>query len=902
MAFFSLRYRPKYIFLLLFCVGTYVLFSYYFTQEILEPRNGTPNSVISSALKTIPKIDQIHLETGKVPVYNEDILLNADVRKLTRANNHIQYENINPDTNFYLRNKLSEITTNAPTYPPMKPDSQEFLNLWSDNHKDHIFTKALTYPPRKPNSQGYLDRWSDSRKDQILTNAPTYPPVKPDSQEFFDLWSDNRKDRIFTNALIYPAKKPNSLGYLDRWSDSRKDQILSNAPTYPPMQPYSQGFLDVWPNSRKDHISTKTPTTTGQQSNTNGALGSTFETIHENNTYPKTLTTSYQFAKPTKNPAFIIDTQGCRIPKLDPWDPTILQFIEILDPLTCSGRPLFITPDPNGAVHLNVSILEKYYNSSIDDVQCFYAGIGRYYEPSMIREEFVYLTVQKQLEFDRPIDYDHIAVTCNFSNNYTHEQYIPLVRLKDKNEDNASTNPTSLNVILLGIDSVSKLNFFRHFPKTKAFLKDKMNTFDMKGYTKVADNTFPNLVPMLTGHFVDYFWNESMADTFFFDNISLIWKDYSRYGYRTFYAEDKPYDGTFNYFRRGFFEQPTDYYYRPLALMIEVSNLRSEALKYNSTCLNSELEMDFINNYLRNFVKTMDKRPYFAFVMQSTLTHDVLNYASYADAPTVRLLKALHDDGSLNNTLLVIFSDHGIRYGDMRYTYIGKFEERMPFMYMHIPKWFLNQNPDIERNMIINQDRIITLFDIHATLKHLLHLKNQVSLEDSDEFGMSLFNEIPESRTCEDAYILPHWCPCTNFNPVSKNDLVVIKASNELVRHINELLQPHADVCETLELHEIKDALLGLPNELVLKFTGRRGIVENAVIGLGEVPPTLGDYLITLSTQPGGAMFEGTVRYDDEMGFAKVMGVSRINMYGAQSWCIDSPKLKLYCYCKTQLS
>ncbi|XP_015929493.2 uncharacterized protein [Parasteatoda tepidariorum] len=671
-----------------------------------------------------------------------------------------------------------------------------------------------------------------------------------------------------------------------------KTGLNTVSPTYSP-------DLELQPDNIESAVSLKTPSLSEEQLNSDDI--SEFNTKNQYNS-TENLTRHFIATNHTKNPAFIIDTMGCRIPKLDPWDPTIVQFIELLDPLICSNRPSFMTPEPNGVVHLNESVLQKYYNSAPGDMECLYQEVRLNSTTSMIREDTIYLMNQKPLVFNTPIDAEHIAAICYFNNSNTHEQYMPLTRLKAKVEEKKSKLiPSShLNVILYGIDSISKLNFFRHFRQTKAFLKDKMNIFDMKGYTKVADNTFPNLVPMLTGYFVDYFWNESIADTFFFDNMNLIWKDYSRQGYRTFFAEDAPFNGIFNYYKRGFLEQPTDYYYRPLALMIEKSVVRHEAKKYNSTCLNSDLEMDLINDYLKNFVKTMGSRPYFAFVMHSTLTHDLVNYASYTDFPTVKLLKALDEHGSLNNTLLIMFSDHGIRYGDLRFTYIGKFEERMPFMYIHIPKWFLKQHPDIERNFFVNQDRLITLFDIHATLKHLLHL-DQDFMEDKDEYGLSLFNEIPETRTCEDAEILQHWCPCTSFDPVPLNNLTVVNAAEEIVKHINKMLLPYADVCRTLEVKEITDALRGLPNDIVLKFIGQEGVVENARIAIGQAPPTLGDYLITLRTQPGDAMFEGTVRYDEENNITSVLDISRINMYGKQSWCIDSPRLKLYCYCKTQL-
>nr|KAG5692201.1 hypothetical protein BaRGS_008747 [Batillaria attramentaria] len=60
-----------------------------------------------------------------------------------------------------------------------------------------------------------------------------------------------------------------------------------------------------------------------------------------------------------------------------------------------------------------------------------------------------------------------------------------------------------LNVQMVGVDSVSRLNFMRQMPRTREFLLNELNAVEMLGYNKVADNTFVNIVPMMTGRFVE---------------------------------------------------------------------------------------------------------------------------------------------------------------------------------------------------------------------------------------------------------------------------------------------------------------------------------------------------------------------------------------------------------------
>ena len=57
---------------------------------------------------------------------------------------------------------------------------------------------------------------------------------------------------------------------------------------------------------------------------------------------------------------------------------------------------------------------------------------------------------------------------------------------------------------MIGVDSVSRLNFHRQFPETTRILKEKLGAYEMYGYNKVRDNTFVNLVPLFLGTLLPY--------------------------------------------------------------------------------------------------------------------------------------------------------------------------------------------------------------------------------------------------------------------------------------------------------------------------------------------------------------------------------------------------------------
>ena len=103
------------------------------------------------------------------------------------------------------------------------------------------------------------------------------------------------------------------------------------------------------------------------------------------------------------------------------------------------------------------------------------------------------------------------------------------------------------------------------------------------------------------------------------------------------------------------------------------------------------------------------------------LTHNEPNNASYADLPVHSLLEKLFDNNLMDDTILFLFSDHGIRYGDIRTTASGTYEERLPFLYIHLPKNY--KTPEIHNNLVINSHRLTTPYDIYATLIHIVQGK-----------------------------------------------------------------------------------------------------------------------------------------------------------------------------------
>ena len=84
------------------------------------------------------------------------------------------------------------------------------------------------------------------------------------------------------------------------------------------------------------------------------------------------------------------------------------------------------------------------------------------------------------------------------------------------------------------------------------------------------------------------------------------------------------------------------------------------------------------------------------------------------------MLKTFENTGLLDNTLLMVYGDHGNRLSTYN-THIGKFERKRQFVGMILPSRF--ENTPYMRNLQGNRDKLLTFFGVYQTLRHFLHMK-----------------------------------------------------------------------------------------------------------------------------------------------------------------------------------
>ena len=463
-----------------------------------------------------------------------------------------------------------------------------------------------------------------------------------------------------------------------------------------------------------------------------------------------------------------------------------------------------------------------------------------------------------------------------------------------------------LNILMMGFDSMSRLAWQRSLPKTFAYLTESLGAVVLNGYNVAGDGTTQNILPLVTGMKMSELpeARRGHSGATQVDGYPWIWDNLKKLGYATQWSEDELLEhglgGIFTYRMLGFDKQPVDHYMRNYFLYRQNNNRRDKP-----HCFGSVPEHLNMFNSARDMFESYKVRLKFSFSFHSKLSHDHINYVTVADEDLTDTLKYMNERGYFDNTLLIVMSDHGARFSAVRQLLQGKYEERNPFFSIRLPPKFIAKYPEIHNNLQINAERLTTAFDVHATFQDVISFKGVTKVASNASRGISLFQEIPADRTCEDVDLEPHWCLCLEWTNQDVTDPNVIASAKAFVKHVNKLTKGKRDLCEKLTLHAINRAEKNAPRNDLLKF--KKSKTEDEFVALlgDEMNAAEVFYQIQVTTKPSMALYESTVKHSvsEDTYTVNEEEISRVNMYGDQPHCVatELPILRPYCYCKIQL-
>ncbi|XP_015785382.1 uncharacterized protein LOC107362769 [Tetranychus urticae] len=440
------------------------------------------------------------------------------------------------------------------------------------------------------------------------------------------------------------------------------------------------------------------------------------------------------------------------------------------------------------------------------------------------------------------------------------------------------------SVMFLVIESMSLLNFDRFMVKTKEALSKLSNNFILRGLNKMADNSYPNMMPLLSGYRPYYGeWPfEFEVGKGPYDDVQFIWDDFKRQNYTTGYIEDDPKFALFNYLAEGFKKPPTDWYPRPYWLRMDYE----QGIESPTFCYKQKPKIIYWLKQIKQFLNKVNKtkQPFFLWSFYIQVTHEDFNNAQLIDQYIADFINSYRH--ILENTVFVIMGDHNNRYGPLFMTGYGQIETRMPLFNIHVPPQLLHKHKHLAHYLKMNEKRLTTWLDVREMLKDIVsgNYEPIVSFSKRDVYSVWR-EEVPLDRTCKDALIPMEFCLCLkrlNF-PVDSQLAQIV--STALVTRLNQALSQFNNLCYQLSLKDVHSVkIVRLPGE-----SNPNNRVE-----------------VTLSVNPSNGLFQAQLylkntKILNNSGIDDWMlegDVSRLDSYGNQSLCINDRVLRKYCYCR----
>ena len=321
----------------------------------------------------------------------------------------------------------------------------------------------------------------------------------------------------------------------------------------------------------------------------------------------------------------------CHFPEVDPFDPTLDQYLKRHPPLQCSSNV------PNVVYLYNEKLIvdKEKVKEALDKTRsegelgfCQYKVLMR--SESDVDVDIVSISDPFKTSIELNGTEEDIKVECYDTDDYViSRSYFSVMRVDHEKQKvynewykahvTEHSPAETLSILMLGIDGLAKQHFARAMPKTRDFLIKELGGLEMNKHSKLAYSTFPNIIPLLTGHTIkeletDPTWKFRRYGRMDQINEAFIWSHARYLGYRTGLMLDYVDWTAFHYQRRGFKHRPVDHYMRALV----VDSTKDKLMRDNLHCYGDEPEVSKLYDYwlqlLHHYNSTKSNQtPFFAY-------------------------------------------------------------------------------------------------------------------------------------------------------------------------------------------------------------------------------------------------------------------------------------------------
>jgi len=375
---------------------------------------------------------------------------------------------------------------------------------------------------------------------------------------------------------------------------------------------------------------------------------------------------------------------------------------------------------------ISENIISKYFLKNLVDME----------NKGVLNEYYKNAIPEVEVDFSKSI-YGEMKINLNYNKTLSEQRSLLEKKI----------TPYSNNIMILYIDSVSRVNSLRQLKKTLKFFEKFMSykgaspeKFSSTKFHSFQFFKYHSFTLHTTSNYPILFYGRPRNS-----RIVLITKYLKENGYITCYSGelcDKDNTRTLHNFTT---EEVYDHQFiicDPNKEHININTIR---------CLYGKQNIEHLYDYGEQFWKKYkDNRKYLSIV--SNEGHEgTLEVLKYADNIIFNFLNNLFMNNLLKDSSIILLSDHGVGMPSIYYPYdFYKLEEHLPMLYM-----IINDRKNISyeeqyKYIYENQQSFISGYDIYNTLGNLIFgdeyyfIKNKT--EDNDtpksQYGKSLFDKI----------------------------------------------------------------------------------------------------------------------------------------------------------------
>ena len=239
------------------------------------------------------------------------------------------------------------------------------------------------------------------------------------------------------------------------------------------------------------------------------------------------------------NSSLALGGQACVFSAFEPFSDTMSKFYKKVKDIDCSKQENWVTVSPDGS---RLAVAEK-AQSDHGPVTCTWRDVFRDGD----FKTFLGAAVSGPSSYDLGKS-DYVFVKCRGRDGASWDNVAAGLRPTVVKDVKDVTDGLGLNVVVLGIDSVSRLSAMRNLPRSLAWM-EAAGAVTMETFAVLGDGTLASAAAWLTGTMEAELpeTRKRIKKADYVDVFPFIFAEFKQKGYVTAYSEDQPYIGAWTY-------------------------------------------------------------------------------------------------------------------------------------------------------------------------------------------------------------------------------------------------------------------------------------------------------------------------------------------------------------------